>query len=275
MAVCAGLLAVGLGFGVAWCTRGFCAPAAEGRLSVGEVARRFVWYCALAITGGVVTGITVIGGGGRLAMRLLAVTGGDGAQGRITEADQVVGEITVTGTRDFILFSGIIGGLAAAGIYLIVRRYLPPNPVGGLVYGAGLLVVLGTIVDPLRSDNPDFAIVGPGWLSVVVFTLLALAFGLALAGWMARLSTWLPLPSTEARVLVRYAAPAALAVVGFSVTAALLVLGLAVVLATRWGALVDVVRSPRAVQVGRVALIALVVLALPGALASMADIVAG
>ena len=31
------------------------------------------------------------GAGGRLVMRLLAVTAGDGAQGRITEADQVVG----------------------------------------------------------------------------------------------------------------------------------------------------------------------------------------
>ena len=237
------------------------------------MARRFVWYSALAITGGVVAGITVIGAGGRLAMRLLAVTGGDGAQGRITEADQIVGEITATGTRDFIVFTGVFGGLIAAGIYLLVRRYLPRNPLGGLAFGAGLLVVLGTIIDPLRADNPDFDLVGPGWLSVAVFALLALAFGLALAGWMARLSDWLPVPSTEPRVLVRYAAPAALAVVGFSVTAALVVLGLVVVLATRWGTLVDAVRSHRALVVGRVALIALVVLALPRALVSMADIV--
>jgi len=275
MAVCGVLLVAGLGAGLAWCRRPFRLPAPEPRLSVKEVARRFVWYCALAITGGAVAGITVIGAGGRLAMRLLAVTGGDAAQGRTTEADQIVGEITAAGTRDFILFTGIFGGLITAGIYLVVRRYLPPNPLGGLAFGAGLLVVLGTIVDPLRADNPDFDIVGPGWLSVVVFTLLALAYGLALAGWMARLSTWLPLLSREPRVLVRYALPAVLAVAGFSVTAALLVLGLVVVLATRWDALVDAVRSHRALLVGRVALVALVVLALPGALASMADIVGG
>jgi hypothetical protein len=275
MAVCGALLAVGLGAGVAWCRRPFVVPAVEPQRRPGpqEVARRFVWYCALAITGGVVTGITVVGGGGRLAMRLLAVTGGDGAQGRITEADQIVGEITVTGTRDFILFTGIFGGLIAAGIYLVVRRYLPPNPLGGLAFGAGLLIVLGTIVEPLRPDNPDFDIVGPGWLSVTVFTALALAFGVALAGWTARLSTWLPLPSTERRVLVRYSLPVALAVVGYPVTAALVVLGLVVVLATRWGPLVDAVRSHRALRVGRVALVALLVLALPGALASMADII--
>jgi hypothetical protein len=273
MAVCGAMLVVGLGAGVAWCRRPFRLPAAPPRPSAVDVARRFVWYCALAITGGIVAGITVIGAGGRLAMRLLAVTGGDAAQGRITEADQIVGEITATGTRDFIVFTGIFGGLAAAAIYLVVRRYLPPNPPGGLAFGAGLLIVLGTIVEPLRPDNPDFDIVGPGWLSVTVFTALALAFGVALAGWTARLSTWLPLPSTERRVLVRYSLPVALAVVGYPVTAALVVLVLVVVLATRWGPLVDAVRSHRALRVGRVALVALLVLALPGALASMADII--
>jgi hypothetical protein len=45
------------------------------------------------------------------------------------------------------------------------------------------------------------------------------------------------------------------------------------VLATRWDPLVDAVRSHRALLVGRVALVALLVLALPGALASLADIV--
>jgi len=273
MAVCGGLLVAGLGAGLVWCGRDFRVPPVEERPGAATVAERFVWYCALGITGAFVAGITVIGAGGRLAMRLLAVTAGDGAQGRITEADQVVGDITLTGTRDFIVFTGIFGGLIAAAIYLVVRRYLPPNPLGGLVFGAGLLVVLGTLIDPLRAENPDFDIVGPGWLSVGVFGLLALVFGPALAGWMARLSEWLPLPSAEPRVLARYAVPAVPALVVFPVLAPLLVLGLVVVLVSRWGALVDAVRSHQALLVGRVALVALVVLALPGALAAMSDIV--
>lgn len=73
-------------------------------------------------------------------------------------------------------------------------------------------------------------------------------------------------------MLVRYAIPAALALVLFSVTAALVVLGVLVVLVTRWGALVDAFRSHTALLVGRVALVALAVLAMPGALVSMADI---
>jgi hypothetical protein len=272
MAVCGALLVAGL-CGLVWCGRDFRVPPVEDRPGAARVAQRFVWYCALGITGAFVAGVTVIGAGGRLAMRLLAVTAGDGAQGRITEADQVVGDITLAGTRDFILFTGIFGGLIAAAIYLVVRRYLPPNPLGGLVFGAGLLVVLGTVIDPLRAENPDFDIVGPGWLSVAVFGLLALVFGPVLAGWMARLSEWLPLPSAEPRVLVRYAVPAVPALVVFPVLAPLLVLGVVVVLVTRWGALVDAVRSHRALLVGRVALVALVVLALPGALAAMSDIV--
>ncbi|HEY7069815.1 MAG TPA: hypothetical protein VH479_06880 [Acidimicrobiales bacterium] len=272
MAVCGALLVAGL-LGLVWCGRDFRVPPVEDRPGAARVAQRFVWYCGLGITGAFVAGITVIGAGGRLAMRLLAVTAGDGAQGRITEADQVVGDITLAGTRDFILFTGIFGGLIAAAIYLVARRYLPPNPLGGLVFGAGLLVVLGTVIDPLRAENPDFDIVGPGWLSVAVFGLLALVFGPVLAGWMARLSEWLPLPSAEPRVLVRYAVPAVPALVVFPVLAPLLVLGVVVVLVTRWGALVDAVRSHRALLVGRVALVALVVLALPGALAAMSDIV--
>jgi hypothetical protein len=93
-----------------------------------------------------------------------------------------------------------------------------------------------------------------------------------LAGITARSSAWLPLPSTEPRVLVRYAGPAAIAVVGFSVTVALAVVGLAVVVATRWRRLVDVVRSPRAVRVGQVVAGALVLVSLPYALMSLADI---
>ena len=81
MAVCGALLLAGLAAGVMWHGRTFCAPAVEGELSAGEAARRFVWYSSLALLAGVGAGISVIGAGGRLAMRLLAVTGGREAQG--------------------------------------------------------------------------------------------------------------------------------------------------------------------------------------------------
>ena len=73
--------------------------------------------------------------------------------------------------------------------------------------------------------------------------------------------------------MVRYLPVAAIAVVGFSVTIALVLLGVLVVVATRWTRLVDAVRSPTAITVGRVALVALVVVSLPGAIQSIVDII--
>jgi hypothetical protein len=275
MAMCGAMLVVGLVFGVRWSTLPFEAPPPIEAPSWDEVARRYVWWCSLLLAGGITAGVTVMGAGGRLAMRLLAVTSPAEAQGRITEADEIVGEITVDGTIGFIVFNGIVGGVLAGAIYLITRRFLPPRWRGGLAFGAGLLIVLGTTIDPLRDENPDFDIVGPDWLSVLVFTAMALAFGVVLAGFMARLSTWLPLPSTARATLVRYLPVAAVAAFGFSVTIALALLGVFVVIATRWTRLLDAVRSPTAIRVGQVALLALVGVSLPGAIQSIANILNG
>ena len=67
------------------------------------------------------------GAGGRLVMRLLAVTAGPGAQGRITEADQVVGRISVDGTLGFIIFAGLLFGAASGAAYLLLRRWPAPG----------------------------------------------------------------------------------------------------------------------------------------------------
>ena len=164
------------------------------------------------------------------------------------------------------IFNGLFLGIAGAALYLLTRRLLPAGLIGGMVFGAGLLVLLGTTLEPLRDDNPDFDLVGPGWLAVLVFSGLALAYGIALAVFTARLSGWLPLLSTAPRVLVRYAWPAVVAIAGTVVTAALAATGVAVVAATRWDRLLCLVRSPRAVLIGRVVLGAAVLAALPGAL---------
>ena len=258
--------------GVRWSRLDFVPPPLIDAPSIGDVARRFGWHCSLLMMGGIGVGITVIGVGGRLAMRLLAVTGGDNAQGRITEADQAVGEITVDGTIGLVLFTGVFVGVISAAAYLVLRRLLPPRWMGGLVFGAGLLVVLGTTSDPLRRDNPDFDIVGPGWLAVVTFTALALVFGVVLAACMARLSMWLPLPAGDRSTILRYIPVAVLGVVGFSITTALVVLGGAVVVATRWPPFVRFVRSSPPLWIGRVALVAFVAMSIPGAASSLADI---
>ena len=83
----------------------------------------------------------------------------------------MVGRISAGGTIDVIVFAALFFGLASGVIYLLIRRWLPTGRLGGLTYGALLLVVAATRIDPLRSDNPDFDIVGPGgwpsWCSVL------------------------------------------------------------------------------------------------------------
>ena len=117
---------------------------------------------------------------GRLAMRLLAATSPE-AQGRTTEADQVVGQITLSGTLAFFIFVGVPFGLAVGIAYALAAFILPRGMAGGAVFGGASLVVFGSTLDPLRSDNPDFEIVGPGWLSVTVFLVMAVLTGVLTA----------------------------------------------------------------------------------------------
>src|SRR6266705_6957128 len=150
------------------------APAPEGAgptdpPPVGLVVRRYLWYLAVAVASGAAAGILAAGAGGRLVMRLLAVTAGAGAQGQITEAEEIVGRITVDGTLGFVVFTGLFFGTVCGAAYLLLRRWLPAGRAGGLAYGALVLVVAGTRLEPLRRGNPDFDLVGPGWVSVVAF----------------------------------------------------------------------------------------------------------
>jgi hypothetical protein len=273
VAVCAVMLLAGLYPAWRWSGRQFVPPPLDAELTATEVARRFTWYAAVVLTAGVLAGLSIAGAGGRLAMRLLAVTSGDAAQGKITEADQVVGRITLDGSLGFILFTGIVGGSLGAMLYLVARRFLPAGRAGAITFGVWLLVVLGMTVDPLRRNNPDFDLVGPGWLAVVTFGALLIAFGFTVVGLAARLSAWLPLFAWNRAVLLRYLAPGAVAAFAFSVTAAFVLVGAVVVLSTRWQVLPAIVRSPRWVVGGRVVGSAIFLVALPNAVMSVGEIV--
>jgi hypothetical protein len=138
------------------------APAPGDPPAVGLVVRRYLWAVNLAVVAGIGAGIMAAGAGGRLVMRLLAVTAGDEAQGRITEANEVVGRISAGGTVELVVFTALFFGTASGGAYLLVRRWLPGGRAGGLVYGVLLLLVAGTRLArpparPGRAAGP-----GPG-----------------------------------------------------------------------------------------------------------------
>ena len=157
MVVCGLLLLLGVVSVVVWGDGTVSEPQlddGEGRGSAALAARRYIWYLTVAVVSGVGAGRLAAGAGGRLIMRLLAATAGDAAQGQETEADEIVGRISTGGTVSFIVFAALLVGLATGVLYMLVRRWLPDGRLGGLVYGALLLVLGATRYEPLRADNP-------------------------------------------------------------------------------------------------------------------------
>ena len=243
-------------------------PAARPPVSL--VVRRYLWYLTLAISAGVGAGILAAGAGGRLAMRLLAVTAGPTAQGRITEADQVVGHISAEGTLGFIVFTGLFFGAASGAAYLLLRRWLPDGRTGGVAFGALLLVLAGTRLEPLRPGNPDFDLVGPGWVSVAAFAALVLFHGMLLAALAGRLSRAVPLLALTPRAIIAHVPLLLLALGSVALVAA--IVGVAVVSASQVPAVAGVWRDRRLVTAGRVILSLVALAALPSFARAISDI---
>jgi hypothetical protein len=234
--------------------------------------RSYLWYLTVAVTSGLGAGILAAGAGGRLVMRLLAVTAGADAQGRITEAEQLVGRITVDGTLGFVVFTALFFGLFSGLVYVLLHRWLPAGRAGGLAYGVLLLVVAGTRLEPLRRDNPDFDLVGPGWLAVAGFAALVVFHGVLVAALAGRLSRAVPLLAASPGAI---AAHAPLLLLGLLAPLGLLaaVVGVLVVGASRIPQVVAAVQTPRLAVVGRVALAVAGLVLFPGFVSTIVNIV--
>jgi hypothetical protein len=237
---------------------------------VGLAVRRYLWAVNLAVVAGVGAGVLAAGAGGRLVMRLLAVTAGDGAQGRITEADQVVGRISVEGTLGFVLFTALFFGTATGAAYLLMRRWLPAGRAGGVVYGALLLLLAGTRLEPLREGNVDFDLVGPGWVSVLTFSALVVFHGMLVAALAGRVSRAVPLLAPTPRAIVAHFPLLLLALGSVALVAA--IVGVVVVLASQIPAMAAAWRDRRAVTAGRVVLVLVVLVAMPSFASAIVDI---
>src|SRR4051812_6828156 len=72
---------------------------------------------------GLVAGFVAGGLGSRLAMKVIALVAGAGAQGRITENGNVIG--TFTGETVFLLVAGAVLGIPGGLIYMTLRPWLP------------------------------------------------------------------------------------------------------------------------------------------------------
>ena len=240
-------------------------------------ALRYMRGVAIALVGGFWAGALVTGPAMRLIMRLLAATAGNEAQGRITEAEEVIGEISLDGTIGLYIFGGVLPGLLSGAIYVVVRRWLPRGRTGGVTFGLLHLVIAATRIDPLRPENVDFDVVGPGWLSVTTFALAAILHGMAVVAIANRYSVAFP-PGTSGRPQrTRAALPLVLPVL-LLIPGAFLVMFIALGLCVTVGGsqirrLAHALQSRAALLVGRVALVAVTVVLLPGAVIDVHDVI--
>ena len=278
--VCVVLVLVGLVAVVRWGglavepppTPAQAAPGPTVPPPVSLVVRRYLWYLAVALLSGAAAGILAAGAGGRLVMRLLAVTAGADAQGRITEAEEIVGRITVDGTLGFVVFTGLFFGPVSGAAYLLLRRWLPAGRAGGLAFGALLLVVAGTRLEPLRPSNPDFDLVGPGWVAVVAFTVLVVFHGMLVAALAGRVSRAVPLLAARPGAIAVHAPLLLLVLPGPSVALVLIIVGVLVVLVSRIPSVVAAWHDRRLLVLGRLALALITLVALPGFTMAVVDI---
>lgn len=233
-----GLTAVGLAVLLAWRGRRLSVRTSRtlAARAAGEAAAAALRSLATSLSAGLVAGVLVVGLGGRLVMRLLAATSGDLAQGRATEAEEIVGEITFSGTLAFVLFVGVGAGMLGAALYVLVGRALPRTAApAGAVLGVILLGTIG-VLDPLSPDNVDFAILEPTWLAVSLVIATGLLFGTTFTALVARLASR---HASDARLHAIDAVPIILVLVPPIAAAAGLYVGGHAVIRGRFGALLD------------------------------------
>lgn len=271
--ICAALLVVAVVLTAVWWREPFIDPPLAPVGSRADGLRVYAWWALMLTTVGIASGVLVVGAGGRLVMRVLAVASPE-ASGRITEAQATVGEITLEGTLGYLLFGALPAALVSTALYLLVAHWIPRGALAGPVLAGVCLVIIGTTVDPLRSENIDFAILDPDWLALVLFALLAVLHGAFVAAVAGRLSR--SLPPISQRNLPVTAVPFLLAV-AYLPLGILLVLGAVIaVLFPRALPAVAVARASRdGVVLGRALLVLAVAIFLPQFIVSVVAILDG
>jgi tryptophan-rich sensory protein len=167
-------------------------------LSPGATVREVARIGAATLTAGLVGVILGFGLGSRLMMRTLAATSPD-ARGRLTDADEIVGEVSTGGTVFLVGFLALFSAMAAV-IYQLLRCRLPQRSVpAGLVaagIGGGLLARPSGLLDP---DNRDFVILGPQWLAVLACAAVVVVGSLTIAVLVDRWTAVWPEPAWSPR----------------------------------------------------------------------------
>jgi hypothetical protein len=140
--------------------------------------------------------VVVLGVGGRLVMFVSRLLHPEAA-GLITENGNRVGEFTIDGTIELIMFGGVGFGLAAGVIWVLVRQWMPESAV---LVGVGAVAIGGSLL--IQADNADFIILVNPQIDLVLLISLVFTFGASLYwvdGW---LDTKMPDPPRTLGVVI-------------------------------------------------------------------------
>jgi hypothetical protein len=127
----------------------------------------------------VATGTVVLGLGGRLVMLGSRLLHPD-AIGQVSENGNPIGDFTLDGTIELVVFGGLGSGIIAGVVWVIVWQWIPRHPA---VVGFGA-VTLGAY-NLIDSGNRDFVILGDPLPDLVLLVGLLFGFGACLV-WVDR-----------------------------------------------------------------------------------------
>ena len=147
---------------------------AEQAVSLGVRLAGLVRSVALGGLAGAITGVVVLGVGGRFVMFLSRFLHPEALR-RTTDSGARIGEFTVEGTIELVLFGGLLSGLLAGAIWVLVREWIPNNPVA---VGLGTVAIGGSFL--IHGNNIDFFILEDPLLDIVLLVGLLFVFGAVL-----------------------------------------------------------------------------------------------
>lgn len=133
---------------------------------------------------GTIVGIVVGGLGARVVMRVVAILHPD-AVGALTENGNRIGDITLGGTLFLIVF-GLIFGVLAGALWVIVSPWIPGRSRTRALLTAGIAIAIGT-PSLIIGRNPDFVILDHDPVVVALLVALVGLIGLSIA----LLDSWL------------------------------------------------------------------------------------
>ncbi len=110
-------------------------------------------------------------------MRLQAMVAPPEAIGQVTEGGNIVGNVTLGGTIDLLLFAGVGFGAFGAVTLVALWPWLSEWSTRLRPLGLGLFVLAVGGADVIEPDNGDFPAVGNEWFSVVLFASLFILWG--------------------------------------------------------------------------------------------------